>query len=245
MINCRPVIGITGGLDGNNPDLTYYAKKLVLNNSYIASVAMAGGIPLAMPTTDDAAMKDGLLALADGVIVSGGGDINPLLYGEEPQALQGYFDSQRDRFDIDVTRSAFALGKPILGICRGIQVINVAFGGTLYQDTSYIDGAYIRHYQDSPRRMAGHTVEFSGGVLGRLFGESTQVNSFHHQSVCKLARGFKMTAEAKDGVIEGIEKTDGGFVLGVQWHPELMASSGDEQMLEIFRLFIDECLEQK
>jgi putative glutamine amidotransferase len=241
MINGRPVIGITGGLDGGDPDLPDYAKKLVLNNSYIASVAMAGGIPLAMPTTDDADMRDGLLALADGVIISGGGDINPLFYGEEPRALQGSFDSERDRFDIDVTREAFRLGKPIFGICRGIQAVNVVFGGTLYQDTAYVEGAYIRHYQDSPRRMAGHTAEFSGGVLGELFGKTVQVNSFHHQSVARLAEGFEITAVAKDGVVEGIEKTDGGFVLGVQWHPELMASSGDEQMLSLFRRFVGQC----
>lgn len=238
----KPIIGITANLQSSTPDVSADFKRISVSNAYAVSVAMGGGIPFILPVTDDHSLIEPLLSRVDGVIITGGADVNPLLYGEEPCPQQGSFSSERDRCDILVIRAACRMHKPILGICRGIQVLNVAFGGTLYQDVSLMDGACIKHYQEADSACASHTVVFpQKSRLNQLWGGSIQTNSFHHQAVRKLGEGFKAVAFAKDGVAEAIEKTGGAFILGVQWHPELMAAAGNHDMQKLFALFAEIC----
>jgi putative glutamine amidotransferase len=241
MIDSRPVIAITAGFGTEDPDLGDSMRKIVLNNTYIRSVALAGAAPLVLPQADDPGSSAALLGLADGLLVSGGGDLNPLCFGDEPRAGMGAFDDGRDAFELWAIKAAFERGLPIFGICRGLQAINVAFGGTLYQELQNVEGVYISHRQQSARRMPSHTVQFSGGEMKELFGGSVRVNSFHHQAAERIAPGFTVTGRAPDGVVESIERTDGLFVTGVQWHPECMAAAGDENMLRLFRRFAQVC----
>lgn len=240
----KPIIGITANLQSSTPDVSAGFKRVSVSNAYVVSVILGGGIPAVLPVTDDRSVIEPLLSGVDGVLITGGADVNPLLYGEEPWPKQGSFSPERDRCDMLVIRTAFRMHKPILGICRGIQVLNVAFGGTLYQDVSLIDGACLKHYQEAESGCASHTVAFTPeSRLSGLWGDSIQTNSFHHQAVRKPGEGFLPVAFAKDGVIEAIERTGDGFILGVQWHPELMTAAGDDDMRKFFALFADICEE--
>ena len=150
--------------------------------------------------------------------------------------------SEVDRFFLAVIQAGDELSIPIFGICKGMQAINVAFGGTLCQDIGSQMKVCLQHMQQAPRYNATHkiTVEkdsFLEGVLGR----EAMVNSFHHQSIKTAASGFRVTARADDGVIEGIERTGGSFICGVQWHPEMMAKFDDPQMLRLIERFVDQC----
>lgn len=245
MNHIKPLIGITSSLrwESITPELNI--RRVVVPDYYIDSVIRAGGIPLVLPVTPDSETARGMVGAVDGLLVTGGEDINPLLYGEEPLPKQGGFMPMRDDFEMGIIRHAHELGKPILGICRGIQAINVAFGGTLWQDVTYHADFTLKHFQESAFPSRSHTVSIKGGALGELFGKGGQaslpVNSLHHQAVNRVAEGFEVTATAADGVIEAIEKTSGGFVLGVQWHPEAMAAVGEPDMLSIFERFLAEC----
>lgn len=232
----KPIIGITA-----SPAETPLGKTSV-NNTYLLSVLNAGGIPVVLPPVGGkqaaAAMSLGL----DGLLVTGGDDLQPQLYGEEPGWGQGSFSPERDELDLTCTQTVHGLGKPILGICRGIQSINVCFGGSLYQDLKCEPFCTVKHVQTGEGRFSSHSVAISEkSVLFPLLGEVAQVNSFHHQSVKRVAEGFRVSATAPDGVVEAIESENGPMILGIQWHPEVMASHGDKVMKKIFDLFIAEC----
>jgi putative glutamine amidotransferase len=238
----RPVIGILSNLRGSDPDLSVISKTVSVSNAYILSVAGSGGIPLILPPVADDGAVDEMIEKVDGLLVTGGNDLSTQLYGEEPCKKQGQFSPERDHLDLASIRAAFRREKPILGVCRGIQAINVCFGGTLYQDLEQEKEFTVKHYQESESSCVSHTVKIQqNSVLFPLLGEEVLTNSFHHQAVKKVADGFAVGALAKDGVVEAIELGKGPFVLGIQWHPEMMTAAGDRTMKRIFDLFLDAC----
>lgn len=246
----RPVIGLPtyhhwtrGGPD---------ARVLEMRAAYAQAVATAGGAPLLMPLITDEAAIERLYGLLDGLLLCGGGDVAASCYGQQDRGKLTIVDPARDQFELALTRRALADGLPLLAICRGIQVLNVAAGGTLVQDIpSECPGALAHATPASlPPDHIAHTVavtprsrlEHALGLCGATPEDlgAVPVNSRHHQAVAEVAYGYVVSALAPDGVIEAIEGDDAGWVLGVQWHPENMAPT-DGAMSSLFRTFIDAC----
>ena len=231
----KPIIGISstwGGGTATSAPLTY-----------IESVIRAGGVPLVIPVTSDKELLSRILDTVDGVIMTGGEDIDPLKwYGEEPLPAQGEIVPERDEFDITLIRMTVERGIPLLGICRGHQLLNVAFGGTLYQDIpSQVRSTNpIKHSQRAPRYYGTHMITIeNGSLLNKQIGvDKVAVNTFHHQAVKDVAPGFKITARASDGVVEAIEKIGSDKVFGVQFHPEGFTAEGIDTFLGIFEYLI-------
>ena len=205
-----------------------------------------GAIPLIIAFPDDVSKVDQLaqdyVQLIDGLMLPGGPDVDPTFYGEEPHPKIGMTLYQKDRFEVALIKAALAADKPIFGICRGIQIMNVAMGGTLHQDLeSQYPELKIQHPQATLGQFATHHIELTAGSkLAKLYGQSTiKVNSRHHQAVKAVGKGLKVTAVAPDGVIEGMESTDTDLFLGVQWHPENMWQQEDPQQLVVFQDFLD------
>ncbi|HOO42293.1 MAG TPA: gamma-glutamyl-gamma-aminobutyrate hydrolase family protein [Bacteroidales bacterium] len=237
-----PVIGLSA---------TYETGQNNVPNTYIISVRKAGGIPVILPVTDDPEIIAGMVASIDGLILTGGEDVDPLRwYGEEPLPAMGGIVPVRDFFDIHLARKAVEAGIPVLGICRGEQILNVAFGGTLYQDIpSQVDSKTpVKHRQNAPREYGTHTITVNTGttlygILKDILeeGNTYRVNSYHHQAVKDVAPGFVVSAFARDGVVEAIEMKDNPHVLGVQFHPEGPVSQGDDTLLPLFRYLVRSC----
>ena len=229
-----PVIGLTGNFrDGD----------CTLAEGYYQSILKAGGVPFIIPCYDDTDALINTLDKLDGILLTGGADINPLFLGEEPiQELHG-INPRRDRQELLLTRLAADRQIPILGICRGIQTMNAALGGPLYQDIhSQMEGTRIKHDQNLDRCYASHTVAIEKDtLLHHLFKADTiAVNSFHHQAIKEPAPGFRVCARATDGVIEAMESTEYKSMLGVQWHPECFILKGDECMMPLFQWLVQE-----
>lgn len=229
----RPIIGITGNYD---------AGKCTLLEGYYRSVLEAGGMPLIIPPTDDTDAMVSLLDRVDALILSGGGDINPLYLGEEPLRELSSVNPARDWHELMLVRLAANRQIPILGICRGIQVMTAALGGKLYQDIYKEAAATLKHSQDTERHVATHTVRIAPeSRLHGLFGtEVLPVNSFHHQAVKEAAPGFAVSALSPDGLIEAVESTEHKSMIGVQWHPECMILGGDRSMMPLFEWVVGE-----
>ena len=244
-----PLIGITGNFGD---------KGCELAEGYYLSVLKAGATPVAIPPHSD---KEALLALLDtldGIVFSGGGDLNPLLLGEEPLPQLHSVCPQRDEPELFLVKEAFHRQIPMLGICRGIQVMAAALGGRVYQDISLSptlskgegDGSpllgrgwgRLKHSQEMPRYCASHTVRISeGSLLHSIFGqEKLAVNSFHHQAVREAGPHLRVSALSPDGIIEAVESSEHKALLGVQWHPECFILNGDETMMPIFRWLTEE-----
>ena len=224
----KPVIGITTNSlfseSGSFPGM----ERVYVNQTYVYSVLKAGAVPVLLPSVVDERSLAEQLKRIDALLLSGGGDINPLLFGEEPDQKLGCVLADRDEYEIRLIQLAHTQGIPVLGICRGIQIINVAFGGSIFQDIySQAPGCRLKHSQDSRSDFASHTVDIvSGSQLYEILGKTAlPVNSYHHQSVKTVAPGFVINARSRDLIIEGIEKTSGSFLLGVQWHPEMLVDS--------------------
>jgi len=235
----KPIIGINSSRVIKHE--TPYSHSVIesLSNDYVESVIKAGGIPIILPILCDEESIRRQLQLLDGVILSGGVDINPLVYNEEPSPKLGYIFPDKDTFDLLIVKIACELNKPILAICRGHQILNIAFGGTLYQDLSDMEDCYIKHQQQTKDGAATHTIDITpNSILHSILGSSIVTNTFHHQAIKDLAPGFKVTAYSKDNVIEAIEKCDKKFVVGVQFHPEIMTAYNDKNMLKLFEAFI-------
>jgi putative glutamine amidotransferase len=199
---------------------------------YLESVRRAGGEPVEVVVGGEA--PEQILSRVDGLMLTGGGDVDPTLYGEKPHGTFQESETGRDAFEIALARTAIAKGIPLLAICRGMQVLNVAMGGTLIQDIpSQITGA-LQHSVPQPRAGSAHEVWVStGSKLSTLLkdhmedGETCHVNSRHHQSVKDVARGFEVTATSPDGVIEAMEKPEAPYCIAVQWHPENFWRTGE------------------
>ena len=230
----NPIIGLTGNFrDGD----------CTLAEGYYQSVLKAGGTPFILPPFEETDALIQALESIDGLLLTGGADINPLYLNEEPiKELHG-INPRRDYQELMLTKLAADRQIPILGICRGIQTLMAALGGTLYQDIhSQMEGTRIKHDQDLDRSYASHTVTIEKDtLLHRLFQTDTlAVNSFHHQAVKGVAPGFQVCAYSSDGVIEAVESTAYKSVLGVQWHPECFILRGDECMMPLFQWLTNE-----
>jgi putative glutamine amidotransferase len=198
---------------------------------YLESIKRGGGEPIEVSAEGESAAD--IVARVGGVMLVGGGDVNPALYGETPHQTYEKAEDGRDAFEIALAKAAVAADKPLLAICRGMQVLNVALGGTLVQDIpTEIVGA-LTHAISEPRFAIAHEVWVTKDsqlwtiMLDKVDGESLQVNSRHHQAVKKLAPGFEVSATAPDGVIEAMERPGGSFCVAVQWHPENFWRTGE------------------
>lgn len=217
----RPPIGITADFSRDNPEL------FSLRDDYVRSVEEAGGLPFVLaPGRPEDAPE--LLDRLGGLLLTGGGDIDPGIYGQAPHEKLGRVIPARDAFEVALCREALARRLPVLAICRGHQVLNVATGGTLVQDIpSEISGA-VDHDPDTARWEMAHEVRILPGTRLRaiLGADRVAVNSFHHQAVGRTGTGVAVSATSEDGVIEGIELPAQPFTVGVQWHPEAFWDHG-------------------
>ncbi|MGL5042697.1 MAG: gamma-glutamyl-gamma-aminobutyrate hydrolase family protein [Culicoidibacterales bacterium] len=211
-------------------------------HGYIEAVSRAGALPIIIPLDNSEQQLGAYLDLCDGLILTGGADIDPAFYDMPQMQGIGAIDVDRDESDLAVLEMAFARKLPIFGICRGCQLLNVYCGGTLHQDMRYID-TQILHDQKNTRSAVSHSVEVvAGSKLHALFGEQEQfgVNSFHHQACNKIGKDLVVTLTGPDGVVEGIEKTgDDHYVVGVQFHPEMFCGSHEYDYMEkAFKAFV-------
>jgi len=210
----------------------------VAGHNYADAVLELGGVPAAVTNNNPNYAAD-FIAHADGIIFSGGEDVDPEFFGHEPHPDLGMVSRLRDEFELALYEAAKQKGIPILGVCRGIQLINIAEGGTLHQHVPALEGT-ISHAQRNIKGDNYHKVMLEpASLLANALGkDSVRTNSFHHQSVAEVAPGFVATAKTADGVIEAIEHTGEQFITGVQWHPE-MNFREDNQQLNVFKLLLD------
>lgn len=237
----KPLIGITP----TPQDVTFdhgAFHRYCLSNTYTQSVIAAGGIPVILPA--DVNDVEPVLDRLDGVIFSGGGDIDPTRFGEERHPATDGIDAERDDVELAAVREAVERDIPILGICRGIQSINVALGGTLIQDIETEVAGALQHRQHQAGKFrddVSHTVTLTPGdhLLRRIHGaDQMTTNSFHHQAVKDLAAGLEAIATTEDGIIEALWHPGMHFGLAVQWHPEMLAATHNDQAA-IFSAFVD------
>ena len=223
----KPVIGITCSRNASG--------STQLASTYTEAVQRAGGIAVVLPTLSDAAQAEALLDVLDGIIFSGGEDVQPGWYGEELWNETVYVDTLRDRSDSLLARAAIASGKPVLAICRGAQLMNVILGGSLYQDLPSQFDTTVVHGGGAVHRIGLEP----GSVLADLYGpDSLTVNSFHHQAVKDPAPGITITARSQDGLPEAWET---GRIWAVQFHPEKMLQQGDSRWISLFGAFVRRC----
>lgn len=238
-----PLIGITGN---------FGEKGCELAEGYFESVLRAGATPVVLPPTTDADALTSALDRIDGLLLSGGADLNPLYVGEEPIPALGGINPRRDLCELLLIRLAYDRQLPILGICRGIQMLVAALDGSIWQDLGYTSDhpgesgaptSLLKHSQTLDRAVASHTVRTAeGSLLRQIMGgaETLFVNSFHHQAVREAGPHLRVSATAADGVVEAVESSEHKSILGVQWHPECFCLAGDESMMPLFRWLKDE-----
>ncbi|MBQ1404848.1 MAG: gamma-glutamyl-gamma-aminobutyrate hydrolase family protein [Oscillospiraceae bacterium] len=238
----RPVIGISA-----HPTLhDYRGNKSTIQScgeNYLFSLEAVGAVPLILPIYDDPEALDRYVGLCDGYLIPGGIDVNPISYGETPHPLLETTRLDFDEYQLHLIERMRVSKKPVLAICRGIQIVNVAYGGTLYQDVSLHGEGTMRHSQvDITPGGISHRVSIEdGSILHRLYGSELWTNSYHHQSIKDLGAGLRITARADDGIIEAVEATDHPYLHAVQWHPESFFVRPDNYMLAIFEDFVKQC----
>jgi putative glutamine amidotransferase len=232
-----PLIGITTSVTvDRTPERAY------VNGAYIRAVQAAGGIPVLLTPHFTTEVQAALWKRLDGLVLTGGGDIEPSRFGEVGHPTVDEVSPARDDLELGLTRRAVAEDVPLFAICRGIQVLNVALGGTLVQDIPSEWPNALAHAQSAPRHEATHAVKImgEGTHLGRMLGTlEIEVNSLHHQAIKRLGDGLREVAWAPDGIVEGVEiPGDGRFVVGVQWHPEELVTH-DQAARNLFEALVD------
>lgn len=261
--NSGPYIGISSNFMHADPlrpvfkgmTLQYLEERMAL------SVYRAGAIPLGIPDLKDQAGADGVLSRVDGLLLAGGADLSPLSYGEQPLRPEWGGDRVRDEYELRLVQQARARGIPVLGVCRGIQLVNVALGGTLYQDIVTQREGALTHRDWDAYDALGHDIRVDpSSWVSRIYGGATElsINSIHHQGLHTVAPPLRATAWAPDGVIEAVEMIEPSeWIMGVQWHPEWLeaddgarqaaprtASAGRASGAVIFSAFVQACRER-
>lgn len=221
-------------------------KEFIIHESYVNAVRAAGGTPMLAPITNDLNEIKSYISMCDGLLLPGGEDVSPMLLNEEPVRSIGYISAERDRFEFMLFKEARIQNKPILGICKGCQIIALSTGGKIYQDIFTQHPNTIEHSQ--PEEQLGelfHTVTLNLGskLYGLFKSEKILVNSWHHQAVYCVGEELNVTAKSSDGIIEGIESID-GLIMGVQWHPELLFEKYPQQ-LSIYKQLIEQCIKNR
>jgi putative glutamine amidotransferase len=230
----KKIIGVTPLWDEEK-------KSIWMLPGYLDGIRNAGGIPVILPLTTSQEDASALLMKFDGLLMTGGQDVNPLLYGQTATDQCCAICRERDEMETFFFREAIEQNTPILGICRGLQMINVLLGGTLYQDIPSETESKINHHMESPYDRACHQVRLMPGTgLHRLIQvEDMGVNSYHHQAVKDLGAGLEVMAKSEDGIVEAVSLPLKKFVWAVQWHPEYDLTKSSSQ--KIFRAFVDSC----
>lgn len=233
----RPLIGIT-------PFYDYDKGQTYIKRGYCEGIVEAGGVPVVLPVVCEEELLSDLFSHISGLLLAGGPDVDAKYFSEPNMPCNGTISPFRDAMEIYLARKAISEGMPVLGICRGIQVMNIAMGGNIYQDiyTQVRDKALIKHSQEAPTWYPAHEVTLEeGSKIRQAYGvEKLEVNSFHHQALKDAAEGFEITAGAPDGTIEAVEYNGHPFAVGVQWHPELMWKE-DRLHLKLFEAFVESC----
>ncbi|OIJ22069.1 gamma-glutamyl-gamma-aminobutyrate hydrolase [Anaerobacillus alkalidiazotrophicus] len=233
----KPIIGITSSIENHNN-----IPCVQLHEKYIRSVLHGGGIPIVIPIGPQE-LVEVYISMCDGIILSSGEDVDPQFFNENPILQLQKTNSKRDKFEIELIKKALNEKKPILAICRGITILNVALGGSVIQDIATVNPKAIKHFQLAERSEPTHDLHLDNNSwLYQIFKTSKiRVNSMHHQAIDVLASSLKKVATSPDGFIEAVEGVDEShFVLGVQWHPEEMATV-DPNMVQLFKDFISKC----
>ena len=227
----KPLIGVSLG---------YNPTKNSVNNTYINSILMNGGVPYLIPVTDNVEVLRQIVAQLDGIVFTGGEDFEPAYFGEENHEKLGEVNVTRDTYDLTLFKLATDRNIPTLGICRGLQLINVAMGGTLYQDLPAEKPSDINHRQEEAGTVPTHSVSVvDGSMMHQILGEKEiQVNTFHHQAIEKLAPGLKIVGWSNDSVPELIEAYPHRQILGTQFHPEIFTAAGDALMGKLFKFLV-------
>ena len=221
----RQLVGISCGFSSSRVN--------TVSANYVSAIRMAGALPVLIPNVGDSLDAARYISMVDALVLSGGEDVSPEYYGEEPLNETVRINAPRDTSDMLLAREALRQKKPVLGICRGAQLLNVVLGGSLYQDIPSQIGEETVHAAGATHNIA----VARGSILHKLFGEdSLAVNSYHHQAVKDPGAGVRVTARAPDGVVEAWEAPG---IIAVQFHPEKMLDSGDTRWLELFKYFLN------
>jgi len=219
------------------------APTYEIPQAYLDAILTAGGLPMLLPTSLPLTVLPELVNRFDGFVLSGGGDVDPALYGGRANTRVHHIDPERDRFELALIPLVLAADIPLLAICRGVQVLNVALGGSLYEDIASALPAAQRHdwYPNVPRDYLAHDVEVKlGSHLAEILGtRKLRTNSLHHQAIWQPAPALEVVAYAEDGVIEAVELSVKRFVIGVQWHPECLPA--EPAMQRLFKAFVIAC----
>ena len=241
MTNKRVVVGISSSVLVDQGGMFPGYKRAYVNKDYVDSVILAGGVPMIIPFSEDKEVIKSQMELVDALILSGGHDVYPYNYGKEPSQKIGEVFPERDEYDFALLEIAKEKKIPILGICRGHQIINVYEGGTLLQDLSEAKTTLLKHSQGSnpAQKTQKIKLEKSSKLYDIFAKDELFINSFHHQVIDEVASGYKVTARTSDGVVEAIECENYPFLVGVQWHPEMMAKTCDD-MLKLFKRLVAE-----
>ncbi|MFA1819440.1 gamma-glutamyl-gamma-aminobutyrate hydrolase family protein [Virgibacillus oceani] len=234
----KPLIGVTASME---IDQSVYT----VNNRNIKAILKAGGMPIILPYfLEDEDVKQ-IAYKIDGLYATGGYDIDPTLFGEEPHPGLGTIIPARDQSEIKLMKKLMKLKKPILGVCRGSQTLNIAAGGDMYQDIyAQMDKQLLQHRQKAPMEHMSHYVFVEkDSLLHRVTGEKKfKINSYHHQANCDVPEGFQISGKASDSIVEAVESKELPFVLGLQWHPEATSAIGDQPSVKIYEAFINACV---